>query len=460
MRLLVTRISVPRSFINSRMGHRTYASSDVNLFNLSRNPARPISDDSDLYLEFLGTSSSVSTLTRNVSSLLVRWGGGAFMVDCGEGTIRQMLRSSCNPSDLDAVFVTHLHCDHIYGLPGLGIALSPLKDTNNQSKKTLSRFGSISMDQDDGLMPLFAPEGLSGALTNGALGIRNMRYMPIPRTFPRRPIARDCKKLNPSFPRINLANSFPLTPNNDCHTSVRIKVGEHREEHDSQAKYQNNGLLEEYSGDFTISKPSKGMTSTQSNTIIYENGKFTVKAIPIRHTIFCLGFIFEERPMRGSFRVQHLDQIGVPRGPMYSCLERGDSITTPAGRVVSPAEAFEPPRPGRKIVVLGDTFDPSEAIPLAMDADVLVHEATCSDEESSLALKSGHSTAGMAGLFARRIRAKNLVLNHFSPRNIRSSEYDECVHVRNVVSQARRAFGCPNVYAASDFYRFPIQRPI
>ena len=84
-----------------------------------------------------------------------------------------------------------------------------------------------------------------------------------------------------------------------------------------------------------------------------------------------------------------------------------------------------------------------------MGADVLVHEATNSNEERTVALQYGHSTAGMAGEFARRIQAKNLILTHFSPRNLNNDEYQECAHIRLLIEQARRSFGKNSVFAAS-----------
>ena len=106
------------------------------------------------------------------------------------------------------------------------------------------------------------------------------------------------------------------------------------------------------------------------------------------------------------------------------------------------------PRKSRKIVILGDTCDPSAIVDHAMDADVLVHEATCSDDDLQVALSKGHSTAGMAGDFARRIRAKHLVLNHFSPRGFRPNEYEESKNIRLILQQARDKFQSDNVYAA------------
>lgn len=71
-------------------------------------------------------------------------------------------------------------------------------------------------------------------------------------------------------------------------------------------------------------------------------------------------------------------------------------------------------------MILGDTFDPSDIAHLSIDADVLVHEATNSNEEYSIAIQHKHSTAGMAGKFARMINAKSLIMTHFSPRNFNS----------------------------------------
>lgn len=111
-----------------------------------------------------------------------------------------------------------------------------------------------------------------------------------------------------------------------------------------------------------------------------------------------------------------------------------ESVSLPDGTTLNP-----PPIdvPGRKIVILGDTYDSRGMIPLCYDASLLVHEATqmaippelarrvsqfrkgCSEGEArKVALKHGHSTAAMAGEFAREIRAKRLFLNHFSVKYV------------------------------------------
>ncbi|CAM3751263.1 Ribonuclease Z [Pseudomonas reidholzensis] len=72
-------------------------------------------------LQFLGTSSGVPTKARNVSATAVieASGKGWYLVDCGEGTQHQLLRTPLSMRDLRAIFITHVHGDHCYGLPGL-----------------------------------------------------------------------------------------------------------------------------------------------------------------------------------------------------------------------------------------------------------------------------------------------------------------------------------------------------
>jgi ribonuclease Z len=73
----------------------------------------------DLDVVFLGTSGSMPTAQRAPTALLVRRGGERLLIDCGEGTQRQLLRSDVGLVDLEEVFVSHYHADHYLGLPGM-----------------------------------------------------------------------------------------------------------------------------------------------------------------------------------------------------------------------------------------------------------------------------------------------------------------------------------------------------
>ena len=72
-------------------------------------------------ITFLGTSSGVPTLTRNVSSLALKLSQSSevWLFDCGEGTQHQIMKSNIKSSQIKKIFITHMHGDHVYGLPGL-----------------------------------------------------------------------------------------------------------------------------------------------------------------------------------------------------------------------------------------------------------------------------------------------------------------------------------------------------
>lgn len=79
--------------------------------------------DELMELIFLGTSAGVPTRTRNVTAILLNLlhptQSGLWLFDCGEGTQHQLLHTAFNPGKLDKIFISHLHGDHLFGLPGL-----------------------------------------------------------------------------------------------------------------------------------------------------------------------------------------------------------------------------------------------------------------------------------------------------------------------------------------------------
>lgn len=182
--------------------------------------------------------------------------------------------------------------------------------------------------------------------------------------------------------------------------------------------------------------------------MVYKDKQFKVKAVPIKHSVFCLGYVIEEKP-RVRVSQEKLRAAGIKENSVViGEILKGTAVTLPNGRTVGKEDIVEEAQKVRKVVILGDTSDPSAISDIAMDADVLVHEATYTNDERVLAASKMHSTAGMAGAFARHIRAQNLILTHFSPRNFGSNDLSECIHIRTVVEQAKKAFGSDNVFPA------------
>src|SRR6202041_1194593 len=136
---------------------------------------------------------------------------------------------------------------------------------------------------------------------------------------------------------------------------------------------------------------------------------------------------------------KYVPEIKRTKTPMsvMSRLQQGESVVLSDGKTVLHGP---PRRPGRKLVILGDTYDPSPIAKIAADADVLVHEATnahlpgiddSTKEDDTFesveerAKSRGHSTPQMAGAFATRTGAQMLLLNHFSARYPGNDNVDE-----------------------------------
>jgi ribonuclease Z len=105
----------------------------------------------------------------------------------------------------------------------------------------------------------------------------------------------------------------------------------------------------------------------------------------------------------------------VPEGRLYGLLHRGQEVEV-EGRTIRPEQVVGAPRPGRLVVYTGDTRPTPELTEIAEGADVLIHEATFTEEESERAHETYHATARGAGLVARNAGVERLVLTHISAR--------------------------------------------
>jgi len=145
-------------------------------------------------------------------------------------------------------------------------------------------------------------------------------------------------------------------------------------------------------------------------------GEYDILTYAADHGGNALGYVLVEKDRLGKFDPALAKEAGVPEGPLWGRLQRGEAVTLPDGRTVPPDAIVGPPRPGRKVVYSGDTRPCKATIEAAIGADVLVHEATFSLEEADRAKETDHSTAHEAAEVARMARARRLVLTHVSAR--------------------------------------------
>ncbi len=166
---------------------------------------------------------------------------------------------------------------------------------------------------------------------------------------------------------------------------------------------------------------------------------YRLRAFAVEHGVPALGYALIEDERPGRFDVEAADALGVPAGPERGALQRGQPVTLADGRTVLPEQVLGSPRPGRKVVLTGDTGPARSVVEAARGADVLVHEATFLDEERERARETGHSTAVEAAVAAREAGVALLALVHLSTRYAG----------RQVAREARAVF--PDTVVPRDF---------
>jgi len=149
---------------------------------------------------------------------------------------------------------------------------------------------------------------------------------------------------------------------------------------------------------------------------VLERDGYRLATFAVSHGVPAVGWSLIEASRPGRFDVDAADALGVPSGPARGSLQRGESVTFPDGRTVNADQVLGPPRPGRKIVITGDTASAETIVEAAWGADVLVTEATFSEEERDRAQETMHQTAAQAAGVAQRANVGLLALTHLSNR--------------------------------------------
>jgi ribonuclease Z len=254
---------------------------------------------------------------RGVAALSLVREGETMLIDCGEGTQRQMMRYgvSFNFGDL---FFTHFHSDHIIGALGL--------------MRTLSLQGRTET------LRIWGPRGLTQLMKRAdAFGGERLTY------------------------QVEINELTPGEPLKRKDYSIVPYAVDHR-----------------------------GVTA--------------------------VGYALIEELRRGRFNPDLARELGVPEGPLWGKIHKGEAVTLDDGRVVEPSTLVGPTRTGRRVVITGDTRPCGATIEVAQGADLLVHESTFGDEEAERAVETGHSTAREAAQVAAGAGVRRLVLTHFSAR--------------------------------------------
>lgn len=176
---------------------------------------------------------------------------------------------------------------------------------------------------------------------------------------------------------------------------------------------------------------------------------YRIEAFPTRHTRDSIGLALIEDERLGRFDPERARELGVPEGPLFGRLHRGETVTLPDGRTVEPAGVVGEPRPGRRLVYTGDTRPSDQVVEAARGADLLIHEATFGEAERERARETGHSTAREAAEIAARAGARRLTLTHFSAR------YSEQAH--RLRAEAAAVFPDPVTAEDGTVLQVPLQ---
>lgn len=146
-----------------------------------------------------------------------------------------------------------------------------------------------------------------------------------------------------------------------------------------------------------------------------ERDEYDVVALEVDHGGPALGYALTEHRRAGRFNIEAARALGIPEGPLFGKLHRGETIEVD-GRTIDPRAVVGPDRDGRTVVYTGDTRPAASIIEAAHNAELLIHEATFTEDERDRALATFHSTAKDAAEVAAVAGVRRLVLTHLSAR--------------------------------------------
>ena len=185
---------------------------------------------------------------------------------------------------------------------------------------------------------------------------------------------------------------------------------------------------------------------------VFEDEEYVVTCAPLKHRVTAHGYRVTEKDRPGHFDVERARAEGIPAGPLYGRLKRGERVTLEDGRAFEGKDFCGPDIPGRSVAYCTDTIYCRASVELARGADLLIHEATFAETDEDLARRALHSTAAMAARVAREAGVRQLVITHFSPRYFPGN----AVEPKDLLREARAIF--PDTEMAHDFMAVEVPR--
>ena len=150
--------------------------------------------------------------------------------------------------------------------------------------------------------------------------------------------------------------------------------------------------------------------------VVHEGKDFYIRAFPLSHTKTCVGYTLEELDRPGEFNPKKAEELGIPRGPLWGKLQRGEEVTSNDGKIVKPGDVMGEKRSGRKFSFVTDTqYLPSIAREV-QGSDLLICEGMFADDCEDQAKEKKHMTARQAATIARDANASRMAMIHYSPR--------------------------------------------
>ena len=145
--------------------------------------------------------------------------------------------------------------------------------------------------------------------------------------------------------------------------------------------------------------------------------EYYINVLKVKHGgVPSIAYSLEEKMRPGKFNKPKALELGVPEGPLFSKLQKGETIILKNGKKIAPSKVLGKPRKGRKIVISGDTEPIEEMVGFSKESDVLIHEATFDSTFNNISSEYGHTTASQAAEIAKKAKVGKLFLTHISPR--------------------------------------------